>query len=180
VRWYAVIVINMFFVGILFGFLPVRVHALGYAPAASGALLAVVALSYLLIQPVAGIAAERAGTGLTIRIGLAVSALSLIALAVVSGPLFAICSIAAGFGIGIVSTNTDTLVSGLAASGQLGATMGAAGSFKELGDMLGPVTIGLLAQVFGLAAGFIICGVLGLLALALVRQPRAGVRSAMT
>jgi len=28
--WYAVIVINMFFVGILFGFLPVRVHALGY------------------------------------------------------------------------------------------------------------------------------------------------------
>jgi MFS family permease len=180
VRWYAVIVINMFFVGILFGFLPVRVHALGYAPAASGALLAVVALSYLLIQPVAGIAAERAGTGLTIRIGLAVSALSLIALAVVSGPLFVICSIAAGFGIGIVWTNTDTLVSGLAASGQLGATMGAAGSFKELGDMLGPVTIGLLAQVFGLAAGFIICGVLGLLALTLVRQPRAGVSSATT
>ena len=28
--WYAIIVVNMFLVGILFGFLPVYVHSLGY------------------------------------------------------------------------------------------------------------------------------------------------------
>jgi hypothetical protein len=48
--------------------------------------------------------------------------------------------------------------------------MGAAGSFKELGDLLGPVLIGLLAQAFGLPVGFAICGVRGVLALPLIRR----------
>jgi hypothetical protein len=39
--------------------------------------------------------------------------------------------------------------------------MGVAGSFKEVEDVLGPLLIGTLVQVFGLATGFIACGVLG-------------------
>lgn len=169
-RWYAVIVVNMFFVGILFGFLPVRVHALHYSPVESGVLLSLVALSYLLIQPLAGYAADRAGAAVTVRVGLALSALSTIVLALVGGAVFVAASIAAGVGIGIVWTNTDTLVSELADPRKLGATMGAAGSFKEFGDMLGPITIGLLAQALGLSAGLIICGILGLLALGLIQR----------
>ena len=50
-----------------------------------------------------------------------------------------------------------------------------AGSFKELGDMLGPLLIGLLAQAFGLKVGFVVCGLLGFMALSLPRfvRPRA-------
>lgn len=174
-RWYSVIVVNMFFVGILFGFLPVRIHALHYGPLASGVMLSAVALSYLLIQPLAGIAADRSGTLPTIRIGLLLSATGTIAVALVGGLPFVVAAVLAGAGIGVVWTNTDTLISQLADPRSLGATMGAAGSFKELGDMLGPIAIGLLAQAFGLSAGLIICGLLGVASLLLVaRSPSFG------
>ena len=55
------------------------------------------------------------------------------------------------------------LVSTLAKDGRLGATMGAAGPFKELGNMIGPLLIGVLSQAFGLADEFFACDVLGLL-----------------
>ncbi len=171
-RWYAVIVVNMFFVGILFGFLPVRVHALHYGPLASGVMLSVVALSYLLIQPVAGVAADRTGALPTIRLGLILSASGTIAVALVGGTPFVIAAVLAGAGIGIVWTNTDTIISQLADPRSLGATMGAAGSFKELGDMLGPIAIGLLAQWLGLSTGFIVCGALGLASVLLLGKSR--------
>lgn len=172
VRWYAIIVINMFFVSILFGFLPVRVYALQYGPVQTGLILSLVALSYLLIQPVAGYLADRTDVRATIRAGLVLSALSIIAAPFVEDALLILDAIAAGIGVGIVWTNTDTLVSKLAEEGKLGATMGAAGSFKEFGDMIGPILIGVLAQILGLTWGFVICGVLGLCSIALIQSDK--------
>jgi DHA1 family tetracycline resistance protein-like MFS transporter len=169
-RWYGVIVINMFFVGILFGFLPVRIHALHYTPVASGVLLSVVALSYLLVQPLAGRVADMTNTAATVEVGLLVSAASTIVVAFVSGIPFVAACILSGVGIGVVWTNTDALVSRLADQNRLGATMGAAGSFKELGDMVGPLFIGGLSQAFGLSVGFLICGLLGLASVALIHR----------
>lgn len=166
--WYVITVVNMFFVGILFGFLPVRVHALGLNPWISGLLLSAVAASYLLIQPVAGALADRLSPALTIRIGLLLSGVCILLAPFVSGIPLLLVSILAGFGVGTVWTNTDTLISGLAERGKLGATMGAAGSFKELGDMLGPLLIGLVSQAFGLRIGFVACGILGLLSILMI------------
>lgn len=163
--WYGVTVVNMFFVGILFGFLPVRVHASHYSPLYTSVLLSAVAASYLLVQPLAGMLADKLNAAVTIRVGLALAGLGVIAIPFVSGALLFAVALLAGAGVGVVWTNTDTLISRLAKEGKLGATMGAAGSFKELGDMLGPVLIGLLAQALGLELGFVICGVLGLLTL---------------
>lgn len=163
--WYVITVVNMFFVGILFGFLPVRVHALGLNPLSSGLLLSAVAASYLLIQPVAGALADRVSPAVTIRIGLLISGICIVLAPFVSGILLLSVSILAGVGVGTVWTNTDTLISELAKKGKLGATMGAAGSFKELGDMLGPLLIGVVSQAFGLTVGFVICGILGLLSI---------------
>jgi len=167
--WYAVIVVNMFFVGILFGFLPVRVHDLGYDPLTTGVVLTIATASYLLIQPIAGVLADRLGAAPTIRLGLLLSGVSIILVPFASDAPLILISILAGVGIGTVWTNTDALVSNLAQVGQLGATMGVAGSFKELGDMLGPLLIGVLAEAFGLTIGFVACGVLGLLSLVLIR-----------
>ena len=166
--WYAVTVVNMFFVGILFGFLPVRVHELGVDAFTSGLLLSVVAVSYLLVQPVAGALADRVPVAHTIRMGLLLGGASIVIAPFVDGPALVAVSIAAGIGVGTVWTNTDALISRLARRSRLGATMGAAGSFKELGDMLGPLLVGVLSQAFGLAFGFVACGVLGLVALAMV------------
>ncbi len=94
------------------------------------------------------------------------SGLTIIVLPFVRDVPLLVVSILAGIGIGTVWTNTDTLISGLAREGRLGATMGVAGSFKEFGDMAGPLLIGVLAQAFGLTTAFIACGVLGLSSLA--------------
>jgi MFS family permease len=174
--WYAVTVINMFFVGILFGFLPVRVHALDYGPAPTGVLLTLAAASYLLIQPLAGVAADRYGADATVRLGLGLAGLSVIAIPFAGGGVLGVVAVLAGIGVGTVWTNTDALVSTLAQRGQMGATMGVAGSFKEFGDMLGPLLIGLLSQAFGVTVGFVVCGVLGLLVLVMItRHPLARV-----
>lgn len=172
-RWYAVIVVNMFFVSILFGFLPVRVYALQYGPLQTGLILSLVALSYLLVQPLAGYLADRTDVAMTIRVGLILSAVSIIAAPFVKDLWLILDAAVAGIGVGIVWTNTDTLVSKLADEGRLGATMGAAGSFKEFGDMIGPILIGVLSQALGLAWGFVICGVLGLLSIVLIQSKRS-------
>lgn len=173
IRWYAIIVVNMFFVSILFGFLPVRVYQLHYTPVQTGLILSLVALSYLLIQPVAGALADKTNVTTTIRIGLILSAISIIAAPFVKDLLLILDAIIAGIGVGIVWTNTDTLVSQLADQGKLGATMGAAGSFKEFGDMVGPILIGVLSQFLGLTWGFVICGILGLFSIALLQSQKS-------
>jgi MFS family permease len=171
--WYVITVINMFFVGILFGFLPVRVHVLGYSPLISGSLLSIVAGSYLLIQPVAGMLADHSNPELTIRVGLLLSGICIVLAPLVTGFLLLIVAVLAGFGVGTVWTNTDALISNLAEKGKLGATMGAAGSFKEFGDMLGPLLIGVVSQAFGLTTGFVSCGILGLLSVFIMPRRKA-------
>lgn len=166
--WYLVTVVNMFFVGILFGFLPVRVYALGYGPLINGVILTAVSTSYLLIQPLAGAVADRVNPALTIQGGLFLAGMCVILTPFVTGWLLFAVAILAGIGVGTVWTNTDALVSQQARVGKLGATMGVAGTFKEIGDMLGPLLIGVVSQAFGLTIGFVACGVLGLLALGLI------------
>lgn len=167
--WYAVIVINMFFVGILFGFVPVYVYSLGYDPVQSGLIIGAGTLAYLLVQPPGGRLADRVGGRKTIVWGLLASAASMIALPFTAGWLLVAVVIVGGLGIGVVWTNSDAMVSELAHEGQLAASLGTAGSYKEIGDMLGPLTIGGLSQVFGLAAGFVTCGLAGLAAALLLR-----------
>lgn len=169
---YAVIVINMFMVGILFGFLPVYLYGIGYTPVESGTIVSVVTLSYLLVQPLAGYMADRMEIRITVFVGLLLAALSIIAVTFTSGAMLVIVGILAGIGVGTVWTNSDTLVSSLVDEDRLGASMGAAQSFKELGDMVGPLLIGLLTQFYGVRVGFIACGGLALLFLALLVTSR--------
>ena len=132
--------------------------------------MSVVALSYILIQPIAGIIADKKNPLITIKIGLILSAISVILIPFVSGIVLILISIVSGIGVGIVWTNTDTLVSSLAKKGALGQTVGIAGSFKEFGDMIGPLLIGLLSQAFGLTIGFVACGILGLIAFGFIMK----------
>jgi MFS family permease len=169
---YGVIVINMFMVGVLFGFLPVYLYSIGYTPIQSGTLVSIATFSYLLIQPVAGYWADKVEIRLTVLLGLLLAALAMMMIPFSVGIGLLGIVIVAGLGIGAVWTNSDALVSTLAQPEALGATIGAAQSFKELGDMLGPLVVGLLTQLLGVQAGFVICGALALLFLFLLyRSP---------
>jgi MFS family permease len=175
---YGIIVINMFMVGILFGFLPVYLYGIGYTPVQSGSVVSVVTLSYLLVQPLAGYLADKIDISITVFIGLLLAALAIIAITFTSGALLIAIVILAGIGIGTVWTNTDALVSSLVDEKKLGAGMGAAQSFKEFGDMVGPLLIGLLTQMYGVRTGFVSCGSVALiLLLLLLRFPSIKPRS---
>ena len=76
---YAVILVNMFLVGIMFGFLPFYLHSIGYTPLQSGTAVSAVTLSYLLVQPLAGYLADTFSTRITVLAGLVVAALATIA-----------------------------------------------------------------------------------------------------
>lgn len=167
-RWYATIVINMFMVGILFGFLPVYIYSLGYNQLQNGMIVAVATISYLVSQPIAGWVADRFGSTHVILAGLVLSAAGIALVPFTAGPGLVAVAMTAGIGVGAVWTTTDAIVSTLASKERLAATLGAAGSFKELGDMLGPLIIGILAQSVGIKSAFVICGALGLLAVGLL------------
>ncbi len=160
---YAVIVINMFMVGILFGFLPVYLHGLGYSAGESGAVLSACTAAYLLIQPLAGTVADRWDIRTTVMAGLVVGALTVLTVTFTSGALLIVVVVLAGIGIGTVWTNSDALIAALAAPAKLGASVGAAQSFKEFGDMVGPLLVGALTQFYGVRAAFVTCGALALL-----------------
>jgi MFS family permease len=170
---YAVIIINMFLVGILFGFLPVYLHSIGYTAVQSGSILSVATASYLLVQPLAGHLADRFEIRTTVIAGLLLAALGIIVATFTSGIALIAVVITAGIGIGTVWTNSDTLVSVLAHQRSLGASIGAAQSFKELGDMVGPLLVGALTQFFALRAGFVSCGILALVLLVLLAKSGA-------
>jgi MFS family permease len=157
---YAVIVINMFLVGILFGFLPVYLHDLGYTTLQSGTIVSVATAAYLLIQPVAGWLADRYDIRGTILIGLGLAAGAVTIITFVSGAPLIAFAIVAGLGVGTVWTNSDALVGASAEARRLGASIGAAQSFKEFGDMVGPLLVGALTQMFGIRTGFVTCGMI--------------------
>ena len=165
---YAVIVINMFLVGILFGFLPVYMHGIGYSAMQSGTVVSAATAAYLLIQPVAGVLADRYAMRATVLLGLLIAALSILAITFTSGWLLIVIVIVAGIGIGTVWTNSDALVSASASRSQLGASIGAAQSFKEFGDMVGPLLVGALTQFYGVRAGFVSCGAVALVLLGIL------------
>lgn len=169
---YAVIVVNMFMVGILFGFLPVYLYAIGYSPLQSGFAVSVATASYLLIQPLAGYLADRVSIRATVLVGLLLAALAICTATFTSGTALIVVIVLAGMGVGTVWTNTDTLISTTVDQCKLGIGMGAAQSFKEFGDMVGPLLIGTLTHFFGVRVGFVTCGALALLFLGvLARSP---------
>ncbi len=160
---YAVIVINMFMVGILFGFLPVYLHGLGYTAKQSGIVLSICTATYLLVQPVAGMLADRWKIRTTVLAGLVLAAGTILIVTFTSGAWLISVVILAGIGVGTVWTNCDALIAALSEPARLGASVGAAQSFKEFGDMVGPLLVGALTQYFGVRTGFVTCGALALL-----------------
>lgn len=95
-----------------------------------------------------------------------VSCITSAAIPFIEHTLLIIVCILSGISVGTVWTNSDALVSKLSGEKEMGATMGVAGSFKEFGDMIGPLLMGAISQIFGLSIGFVSCAILGMIALA--------------
>lgn len=165
---YGVIVINMFLVGVLFGFLPVYLRGLGYSTADAGVVLSLTTAAYLLVQPVAGVLADRYNIRTTVIVGLLLAASATAVTTFVHGMPLMLVVVAAGAGVGIVWTNSDAMVGATVPPNQLGAGIGAAQSFKEFGDMVGPLAVGALTQFFGIRVAFVTSALVSIGCLALL------------
>jgi DHA1 family multidrug resistance protein-like MFS transporter len=134
--------------------------------------LTVCTAAYLLSQPVAGMLADRWEIRTTVLAGLLLAAVTVLTVTFTSGAMLIGVVVLAGIGVGAVWTNSDALVAALAEPANLGASVGAAQSFKEFGDMVGPLLVGALTQFFGVRTGFVTCGALALLfVIPLIRSP---------
>ena len=135
--------------------------------------MSVATASYLLVQPLAGYLADRVSVRSTVLVGLLLAASAICTVTFTSGIVLVIVIILAGVGVGTVWTNTDTLVSTLVDERRMGIGMGASQSFKEFGDMVGPLLIGALTHFFGVRVGFVSCGALALFFLLLLARSPA-------
>jgi MFS family permease len=98
--WYAIIVVNMFLVGILFGFLPIYVSSLEYDQLRDGLIVGAVTISYLLVQPLAGHLADRLDPLKVILVGLILSATGVLLVPFTTGAALVAVSVVGGLGVG--------------------------------------------------------------------------------
>lgn len=109
---------------------------------------------------------------MTVIGGILLTALVTIIITFTSGPALLAVVVVAGIGIGTVWINSDSFVSVLVHQRHLGVGIGVAQSFKEFGDMVGPVLVGALTQAFGVRAAFVSCGIVALMLLVVLLKSR--------
>jgi len=158
--WYLLSFANMVLMGALFGFLPIYVSSLGYNQLWVGVIVGVSAIVYVIIQPLSGSFADKYGSITVTMIGSFASFIGIILLPFVNGLLLVVDSGITAAGIGIVWTVTSSGAAEVAGRGRMGLVMGNLGSYKEVGDMAGPVIVGSLAQAASLQVGFVASGLL--------------------
>ncbi|WP_405889436.1 MFS transporter [Streptomyces sp. NBC_01136] len=138
------------------GFLPVTGAAAHLGPAATGAVVSLLAACAALVQPRAGAALDhgRITTATGLSTGLAVTAAGLAAamLPGLAGVLLA--AILIGAGTGMITPLGFAALATASPAGRLGQTMGAAELGRELGDAGGPLLVAGVAAVTALTAGF--------------------------
>jgi DHA1 family tetracycline resistance protein-like MFS transporter len=157
------------------GFLPVIGTHAGMTPVITGAVVSLLALTAVVVQPLAG-RARDAGTlsdQLGMAAGIGIAAVGLFVAAVippVGGILVA--AVLIGAGTGLATPVAFAHLAGTTPPERLGQTMGAAEVGRELGDAGGPLFVGAVAAAvtlgWGLAA---LAAALTLIAVLAVRIP---------
>jgi MFS family permease len=140
------------------GFLPLAGTHAGLSPVVTGALVSLLGVCAIIVQPWAGRARDRGRlrdtTGMAV--GLA-SAAAGAALAAFSGfPLLLVpATVGLGVGTALISPVGFAHLADHTPVEHLGQTMGSAEIGRELGDAGGPLLVGGIAAVGGLTAGFV-------------------------
>jgi MFS family permease len=102
---------------------------------------------------------DRMGRRLPILLGLTMSGLPLLVIPYATSflPLLAI-SLGDGFSFCIVISSTSALIGDLADKESIGAAMGFLATIMDVGQMLGPVVIGVILAAFGYSGSFVSLG----------------------
>ena len=152
---------NMIFMAAFFGFMPVLLAKKGLDPIQTGVVLAVNAAVYLAVQPFAGRLSDSMGRKKLITFGLTLSTCCICLLPILGSPFYIGVACLLALGVGCVAPLGEALVGDVSAENVLALNLGIAGSYKELGEMVGPLTMGFVGQTLGLNWAFFMVGVAG-------------------
>jgi MFS family permease len=172
---FAIMFFNMIFMGAFFGFMPVLLSQKGLDPIEAGAVLAANAAFYLAIQPFAGRLSDSVGRKRVITFGLVLSTLCIGLIPFLGSPFYIFGACLLALGIGSVAPLGEALVADVSEEESLALNVGIAGSYKELGEMAGPLSIGFIGQSAGLGYAFLfvaMAGVGSLVCLSFLRERR--------
>jgi multidrug resistance protein len=152
--------------GAIFAVVPVLVHdRLGLTTAQIGLALTLGNAVNLMLMPFAGILTDRLGRRPLIVPGALLSGVAFAAFAVVdSYPLFIALCLLWGFAVGVGGSAPGAYVADLAPPGANGATMGIYRTLSDVGYVVGPALLGIVADAAGAGAALLTIGAIFLVA----------------
>jgi MFS family permease len=153
---------NMIFMAAFFGFLPVLLSSKGLDPLQAGFVLALNAAVYLAVQPFAGRLSDSLGRKKVITLGLALCTLCISFIPFLPSPFYIGAACLMAVGIGCVAPLGEAFIGDVSEEHALALNLGIAGSYKELGEMTGPLTMGFVGQALGLQWAFLMVGGVGI------------------
>lgn len=174
---FGIMFFNMIFMAAFFGFMPVLLSLKGLDPIAGGLVLAVNAVFYLAVQPFSGRLSDTLGRKRVIGFGLVLSTICISLLPFIGSPFYLIAACLLALGIGCVAPLGEALVGDVSEESSLAINLGLAGSYKELGEMAGPLFLGFVGQEIGLDYAFLMVGMAGVGSLICLGLLRAKGRS---
>jgi MFS family permease len=153
---------NMIFMAAFFGFLPVLLSSKGLDPLDAGFVLALNAAVYLAVQPFAGRLSDSLGRKKVITLGLALCTVCISFIPFLPNPFYIGAACLMAVGIGCVAPLGEAFIGDVSEEDSLALNLGIAGSYKELGEMTGPLTMGFVGQALGLQWAFLMVGMAGI------------------
>lgn len=158
---YLVMFFNMIFMAAFFGFMPVMLAAKGLDLLQAGIVLGCNAAIYLTVQPLAGRLSDTFSRKRLIVWGLSITTISILLVAFFRSPYYLIFSFTTAVGIGCVSPLGEAFVGDVSRPDELALNLGIAGSYREAGEMVGPLAMGFIGHTMGLDWAFMLVGLAG-------------------
>jgi MFS family permease len=156
---------------------PLYAKQFGMSTGGIGFLLGVQLVGIILFKPLFGRTSDKIGRLPTMITGLVVCAFSFFILST-SPSIYAIIPLILLYGLGfaLITASSSALAADIAPMGQLGASLGILSTLMDVGQTLGPPTIGAISDTYNYSIGIGILGILFLLAaigciIALSKQP---------
>lgn len=142
-------------------FLPVFLMGKGINPYQIGIIFTVHVMLIAVTKPFFGRLSDRIDRRLQIIAGLLVLEGSVAAIPLSSTFFeFVVLSMVTGFGISLSTIATDAYIADVAQRQQVGASMGALSSTKDIGHSLGPLITGIIITGMNFSAGFLSSSIL--------------------